>query len=77
MQKGFMSIDESIQMDFDMPAELREYIEGMDKAFENNDEATWDYYHGVIGKFAKNEYNIGHISATQMYAIWERYGAAG
>lgn len=77
MQKGFMYIDETIPMDFDMPEELREYIDGMDKAFEENDETSWDYYHEVIGEFAKNTCSEGLITSDQMYKIWERYGTAG
>lgn len=77
MQKGFMYIDETIPMDFPMPEELREYIDGMDKAFEENDDVTWDYYHEVIGEFAKNCHNQNKITSKQMHAIWERYGTAG
>lgn len=77
MRKGFMYIDEDISMDFPMPEELREYIDGMDKAFEENDETTWDYYHEVIGEFAKNTHSDGYITSEQMHAIWERYGTAG
>lgn len=72
-----MYIDEEISMDFPMPEELREYIDGMDKAFEENDIDSWDYYHEVIGEFAKNMRNMGCISSDQMHAIWERYGTAG
>lgn len=77
MRKGFMFIDEEISMDFPMPEELREYIEGMDKAFEEDDIESWDYYHEVIGEFAKNTHNEGLITSEQMHAIWERYGTAG
>lgn len=77
MKKGFMYINENISMDFPMPEELREYIDGMDKAFEENDEDTWDYYHEVIGEFAKNTHSEGYITSEQMHAIWERYGTAG
>lgn len=77
MRKGFMYIDEEISMDFLMPEELREYIDVMDKAFEENNEMDWDYYHEVIGEFAKNCHNEGFITSEQMHAIWERYGTAG
>lgn len=77
MRKGFMYIDETIPMDFPMPEELREYIDGMDKAFEENDSVTWDYYHEVIGEFAKNCCSCGEITEEQREAIWERYGTAG
>ena len=77
MRKGFMYIDETISVDFPMPEELREYIDGMDKAFEENDEMSWDFYHEVIGEFAKNVHNEGLITSEQMHAIWERYGTAG
>ena len=77
MQKGFMFIDERIPMNFSMPEELREYIDGMDKAFEENDIDMWDYYHEVIGEFAKNCHNCNQITSEQMHAIWERYGTAG
>ena len=77
MKKGFMYIDETIPMDFPMPEELREYIDGMDKAFEEDDSATWDYYHEVIGEFAKNTCSEGLITSEQMHKIWERYGTAG
>ena len=72
-----MYIDETIPMDFPMPKGLREYIDGMDKAFEENDEDTWDYYHEVIGEYAKNCCNQHKITSRQMHAIWERYGTAG
>lgn len=77
MKKGFMYIDEEITLDFPMPTELKEYCDGMDAAFERNDQPTWDYYHEVIGSFAKQEYSVGHITFDQMYMIWERYGTAG
>lgn len=77
MRKGFMFIDETIKLDFEMPEDLREYIDGMDKAFEENDEMSWDFYHEVIGEFAKNVHNEGLITSAQMHAIWERYGTAG
>lgn len=77
MRKGFMFIDETIKLDFEMPEDLREYIDGMDKAFEENDEMSWDFYHEVIGEFAKNVHNEGLITSEQMHAIWERYGTAG
>ena len=51
MRKGFMYIDETVKLDFDMPEELKGYCLGMDKAFEENDTDTWDYYHEVIGEF--------------------------
>ena len=38
MRKGFMYIDEEITLDFPMDEELKRYIDGMDKAFEENDE---------------------------------------
>lgn len=44
MQKGFMKIDEGITLDFDMPEELREYCDGMDQAFEENDMAVMKVY---------------------------------
>ena len=77
MRKGFMYIDEEITLDFPMDEELKRYIDGMDKAFEENDEQSWDFYHEVIGEFAKNEYNRGALTFNQMTAIWERYGTAG
>ncbi len=77
MRKGFMYIDETIALNFKMPDELQEYIDGMDKAFEENDTETWDYYHEVIGEFAKNTHSEGLITSEQMHAIWERYGTAG
>lgn len=77
MRKGFMFIDETIKLDFEMPEDLKEYIDGMDKAFEENDEMSWDFYHEVIGEFAKNVHNEGLITSEQMHAIWERYGTAG
>ena len=72
-----MYIDETIILDFKMPEELKEYCDGMDKAFEDNDEIKWDFYHEVIGEFAKTERNQGNITTDQMYKIWERYGTAG
>ena len=72
-----MFIDETIKLDFEMPEDLKEYIDGMDKAFEENDEMSWDFYHEVIGEFAKNVHNEGLITSEQMHAIWERYGTAG
>lgn len=36
-----------------------------------------NFYHEVIGEFAKNEYNRGALTFMQMTAIWERYGTAG
>lgn len=72
-----MFIDETIELDFDMPEELKEYCDGMDKAFEDNDTLQWDFYHEVIGEFAKNTRNEGYITTEQMYKIWERYGTAG
>ena len=77
MRKGFMFIDETIKLDFEIPEDLKEYIDGMDKAFEENDEMSWDFYHEVIGEFAKNVHNEGLITSEQMHAIWERYGTAG
>lgn len=77
MRKGFMFIDETIKLDFEMPEDLKEYIDGMDKAFKENDEMSWDFYHEVIGEFAKNVHNEGLITSEQMHAIWERYGTAG
>lgn len=77
MWKGFMYIDEEIPMNFPMPEELREYIDGMDKAFEENDTVMWDYYHEVIGEFAKTCRNNNQITSEQMHAIWDRYGTAG
>ena len=77
MRKGFMFIDETIKLDFEMPEDLKEYIDGMDKAFEENDEMSWDFYHEVIGEFAENVHNEGLITSEQMHAIWERYGTAG
>ena len=77
MQKGFMYIDETIKLDFDMPEELRKYVDGMDKVFEENDDVAWDYYHEVIGEFAKNTCNEGFITTKQRNMIWERYGTAG
>ena len=77
MQKGFMKIDETIDLDFDMPEELREYCDGMDKAFEEDDIDTWDYYHEVIGEFAKNECSCGYITSEQRNLIWEKYYTAG
>ena len=77
MRKGFMFIDETIKLDFEMPEDLKEYIDGMDKAFEENDEMSWDFYHEVIGEFAKNVHNEGLITSEQMHTIWERYGTAG
>ena len=67
-----MYIDETIPMDFPMPEELKEYIEGMDKAFEENDDVTWDYYHEVIGEYAKNLCSAGEITTDQRNAIWEQ-----
>lgn len=77
MRKGFMYIDETVKLDFDMPEELEEYCLGMDKAFEENDTDTWDYYHEVIGEFAKNTCSEGLITSEQRDKIWERYGTAG
>ena len=77
MQKGFMYIDETITLDFEMPDVLREYIEGMDKAFEENDTTSWDFYHEAIGSLAKGFYNMGLITSRQMHDVWERYGTAG
>ena len=77
MRKGFMYIDETIKLDFKMPEELQEYIDGMDRAFADNDEDTWDYYHEVIGEFAKNTCSEGLITTEQRNKIWERYGTAG
>ena len=51
-----------------MDEELKRYIDGMDKAFEENDEQSWDFYHEVIGEFAKNEYNRGALAFKQMTA---------
>lgn len=77
MQKDFMFIDENIVLDFPMPEELKEFIDGLDAAFESGNISDWDYYHEVIGEFAKNEHNEGNITSEQMHAIWERYGTAG
>lgn len=77
MRKGFMYIDEIISIDFDMSEELHEYIDGMNKAFEGSAEDACDYYHEVIGEFAKNTCSECLITTDQMYKIWERYGTAG
>ena len=77
MQKGFMYINENIKLDFEMREELQHYIDSMDEAFEENDEIKWDYYHEVIGAFAKNEWACGYITTKQRDAIWERYSTAG
>ena len=77
MRKGFMYIDETVELDFDMPEELKEYCLGTDKAFEENDTTTWDYYREVIGEFAKNTCSEGYITSEQRDKIWERYGTAG
>lgn len=77
MRKGFMYIDETIELDFDMPEELREEIEKLDKAFDENDVNTWDMYHESIGAYAKGLYSMGKITSKQMHKIWERYGTAG
>lgn len=77
MQKGFMKIDEGITLDFDMPEGLREYCDGIDKAFEEDDIDLWDYYREVIGEFAKNECSQHHITREQMDLIWEKYYTAG
>lgn len=77
MRKGFMYIDETVVLDFDMPEELREYVNELDKAFEVDDEVTWDTYHEVIGEFAKNTCSEGLITTEQRNKIWERYGTAG
>lgn len=72
-----MYIDETISMDFLMPADMREWIDNTDKAFEENDDVTWDYYHELIGVIAKTEHAIGTITSEQMYAVWERYSTGG
>lgn len=77
MKKGFMYIDETVTLDFPMPDELQRYIDGMDRAFEEDDTDSWDFYHEVIGEFAKNTCNEGYITTEQRNKIWERYGTAG
>lgn len=77
MKKGWMYIDEEIILDFPMSEEFEEYIRGLDKAFEDNDESKWNYYWEAIGEFAKNEYHIGNITSEQMHMVWERYGTGG
>lgn len=77
MKKGDMFIDEEIILDFPMTDEFKEYINGLDKAFEENDSRSWNFYIEVIGEFAKNEYNVGNLTSEQMHMVWERYGTAG
>lgn len=77
MTKGDMFIDEEITLDFPMTDEFRRFINGLDKAFEENDKIKWEYYHEVIGEFAKNEHNVGNLTSDQMHMVWERYGTAG
>lgn len=77
MQKGFMYIDETIQLDFEMPKELQDCIKELDTAFEKNDEAMWDTNFESVGVLAKGFYSMGEISSEQMHKIWERYGTAG
>lgn len=77
MQKGFMYIDETIKLDFDMPEELQAELTILDKAFEENDVATWDVYYDSIGAYAKGMYSMGKITSEQLHKIWERYGTAG
>lgn len=77
MQKGFMYIDETVTLDFEMPDELKKEIELMEKAFADNDESTWDLYHETIGVFAKGLHSEGKLTSEQMHKIWERYGTAG
>lgn len=49
----------------------------MDKAFEEDDIDSLDYYHEVIGEFAKNECSQHHITREQRDLIWEKYYTAG
>lgn len=77
MKKGFKYIDEEIKLDFPMPEELKEYCDGLDKAFEENNDLDWDFYWEAIGSFAKNCCYEGTITGDQMVAIWERYGTGG
>ena len=78
MRKGFMFIDENIKLDFPMVnPEFKEYIDGMDKAFDEGNQVKFDYYWEAIGAFAKNEYHVGNITSEQMHAVWERYGTGG
>lgn len=77
MRKGFMYIDETITLDFNMPEELKEELTILDSAFENEDTATWDMYHESLGEYVKGLYSAGAITSKQMHMIWERYGTAG
>lgn len=77
MQKGFMVIDEEIELNFNIPGELGEWVAALEKAFKEGDYITWTQYHEYIGEFAKNEYSCGNITADQREAIWSRYCTAG
>ena len=77
MRKGFMYIDETVKLDFDVPEELREELNILDMAFENGDTETWDLYHESLGEYVKGLYSAGDITSKQMHMIWERYGTAG
>lgn len=41
----------------------KRFIGSLDSAFEENNLMKWDYYHEVIGEFAKSEHNVGNIAS--------------
>lgn len=77
MRKGFMHLNEDAKVVADAPGELGEWITALEKAFEEDDYATWDYYHEYIGEYAKNQCSAGEITSEQRNLIWDRYCTAG
>lgn len=77
MTKGDMFIDETITIDFPVSDIMRETINGLNKAFEDNDIITWNMLYEVVGLTAKTDHACGLLTHDQMVSIWERYGTGG
>jgi len=69
-----MYIDYSISIPKKLPSILKEDIEALEKAYEKNDELTWDLYIDGFEASVKQFYCSGYFTKKEALQLMSRYG---